>query len=237
MARRLRSNRNAENAAATAAERIRSEKAKAAEARVAAASNVGDDAIVAAVLECGGLKAEAETANANYRNGLKKWEERGVSAEDVTWFLKLRKREVPDVEAEIRRRNRLLRALAYPLGAQLGLFEDGQTVATKVDDDKLAQERAAVIKALPTEQDLAEAHAKGFDAGLRGYGVDVNPFQSADGSPQYLHWLAGRKEGTIEAAKKAFAPAPAEPPKSAEELAGEAADGMAKLREDAAAAS
>jgi ribosome modulation factor len=235
VARRLRSNRNAETAAAATAERIRTEKQKAAEARVAAASNVGDDAIVAAVLECGGLKADAETANAAYRNGLKKWEERGVSAEDVTWFLKLRKREVPDVEAEIRRRNRLLRAMAYPLGAQLGLFEDGQSVAAKVDGDKLAAERAAVVKALPTEQDLEEAHAKGFEAGSRGYGEDVNPFQSAEGCPQSLRWLAGRKEGTIEAAKKAFAPVEGDASKSAEDLAGEAAEGMAQLRADAGA--
>src|SRR5262249_54978257 len=42
-----------------------------------------------------------------------------------------------DIDAETRRRNRLARLMALPIGTQLGLFDDGMTVATAVDADKL----------------------------------------------------------------------------------------------------
>jgi ribosome modulation factor len=232
MARKLneRTAADAADKAASAAPAPADKKAKKAAATASAkvVENITDETMIAAAMECGGLKSEVETANGKYRAALKKWEERGVDSADIAWFLRTKRREVHDIEAEIKRRNRWLRVMQIPVGAQLGLFEDGQSVGAKVDGDKIAAERAAVIKANPTEEDLADAHAKGRDAGFRGYGVDVNPFQSADGSPQYLHWLAGRKEGTIEAARKAFASAPE---KSAEDLAGEAAADMAKLRD------
>lgn len=197
MARRLNARKGTSDAAdaATKAANAAAEKHKAeAEARAKATANVGDDTIVAAVMECGGLKTALESAQGEYRAALKKWEERGVDAADIAWFLKTKKRDVQDVEAEVRRRNRIMRAMAYPLGSQLGLFEDGESVATKVDGDKIAAAKADT--AIVESDELERAKAAGRDAGLRDYGSDVNPH--ADGSPRALAWEGGRKAGKAE---------------------------------------
>jgi hypothetical protein len=154
-------------------------------------SNVTDETIVAAVMECGGFKAEVETANGRYRNALKKWEDRGVDAGTIARVLAIKKREVHDVEGEFRRLNRFLRVLKIPIGAQLGLFEDGESIAAKVDGDEIAGK--AKIDALAQGDDIAAAQAKGYDCGLRDYGADVNPH--GDGDPLALAWEAGRKQG------------------------------------------
>ncbi len=230
MARQLRARKDAGDkaaAAASAAAKAAEERRAEAEARAKATANVTDDTMVAAVLECGGLKTALETAQGAYRAALKKWEERGVDGGDVAWFLKTKKRDVQDVEAEIRRRNRLMRALAYPIGAQLGMFEDGESVGAKVDGDKIA---AAKANGLPTVADLDAAKAQGYDAGLRGYGNDVDPFQANEGSPLSLAWRGGREAGTAEAARRAFGDGQA-----AEDMAGETVDGMRELRAGGAA--
>lgn len=230
MARQLRARKDAGDkaaAAASAAEKAAEQRRAEAEARAKATANVTDDTMVAAVLECGGLKTALETAQGNYRAALKKWEERGVDAGDVTWFLRTKKRDVQDVEAEIRRRNRLMRALAYPIGAQLGMFDDGESVGAKVDGDKIA---AAKANGLPTVADIDAAKAQGYDAGLRGYGNDVDPFQKDEGSPLSLAWRGGREAGVVEAATRAFGRE-----KTAEDMVGETVDGMRELRDGGAA--
>lgn len=222
-----------ERTAADAAERAASaapapskDKPKKAAATSAAkvVENVTDETMISAAMECGGLKTEVESANGKYRAALKKWEERGVDAADIAWILRTKRREVHEIESEIKRRNRWLRVMQIPVGAQLGLFADGESVGAKVDGDKIAAEKA---KADPiTAEESAKIQAAGAECGARGYGPEVNPYQSDEGSPRFLAWEAGRKTG--EAAAKAYG---GDEPKSSEDLAGEAADGMAKLRD------
>jgi hypothetical protein len=203
MARRLgapsSAQKKADQAAKKATEEAEREK-KAADARLARA-NVTDDTCVAAVLECGPLKDALESAQGAYRAALKKWQERGV--DEVAWFLKTRKRDVQDVEAEIRRRNRILRAMSFPLGAQLGMFDDGESVATKIENDKAAAGGNGA-PTITTQAMLDEAHAAGTDAGRRGYGADVNPHQRDDGSPRQLAWEAARVAAMVELAELSF---------------------------------
>lgn len=194
MARKLNEKTAAHAAEKAASSAPKGERAKAGKAKTSAAkivSNVTDETIVAAVMECGGFKSELESAQGKYRNALKKWEERGVDAADIAWILRTKQREVHDIENEFRRRNRLLRVLKIPVGAQLGLFEDGESVASKVDGDavKSEAEKAKIVEG----DEIARAQAKGYDAGLRDYGEDVNPHE--DGSPLALAWEAGRKSG------------------------------------------
>lgn len=190
MARKL----NDRTKAAAGADAAPARPGKAAKGKTAAAtvvSNVTDDTITAAVMECGGFKAELESAQGKYRNALKKWEERGVDAGTIAKILAIKKREIHDVENEFRRLNRYLRVLKIPIGAQLGLFEDGESVASKVDGDQINAK--AKIDAIAQGGEIAAAQAKGYDAGLRDYGDELNPHD--DGDPLALAWEAGRKQG------------------------------------------
>lgn len=178
-------------------------------------SNVNDETIAAAIVECGAARNDLDVANAHYRNALKKWGERGVPPEHVTWLLKQKKREVADIEQMIRWQNRMLAIAAIPVGSQLGLFDDGESVGTRVD-----KARAVPIAAA---DDIVRAKREGYDAGARGDGEDANPYD--DGSPLALAWSAERRRATVDRAGEVFGTA-----KTAEELAGEAADEMRALR-------
>lgn len=143
----------------------------------------------------------------------------GVTLSDVTWFLRQRDRDVRDIDAETRRRNRLAKIMGLPLGTQLGLFEDGESVATKIE--------TATKPKIPTLADLQAARVDGNVAARRGEGADKNPHP--EGSGLFLAWEEGRREGTARRAAEVFGDAP-----SAEDIAGEAVDGMRALRAEAA---
>lgn len=162
------------------------------------------------------LKAKKEAAK-----------EAGVTLSDVTWFMRAKDRDVRDIDAETRRRNRLAKIMNLPLGTQLGLFEDGKSVASKIEDDKIAA--TAARAKIPTLADLQAAREAGDKAGREGKSDNPHP----EGSPLGLNWEEGRRAATVARAQEVFGGV-----KSAEELAGEAVDAMRELRaaEDAAAA-
>lgn len=159
------------------------------------------------------LKAKKEAAK-----------EAGVTLSDVTWFMRAKDRDVRDIDAETRRRNRLAKIMNLPLGTQLGLFEDGKSVASKIEDDKIAA--TAARAKIPTLADLQAARDAGDRAGREGKSDNPHP----EGSPLALNWEEGRRAATIARAQEAFGGT-----KSAEQLAGEALDGMRALRSTEAA--
>lgn len=142
--------------------------------------------------------------------------EAGVTLTDVAWFLRAKDRDVRDIDAETRRRNRLAKIMNMPLGTQLGLWDDGKTVASKIEDDKIP-----TAKKIPTLAELRAARDAGAVAGRAGR--NDNPH--GDGSPLSLSWEEGRRAATIERAAEVFGG------KSSEELAGESVDGMRALRD------
>jgi hypothetical protein len=216
---------DAADKAASAAPAPADTKAKKAAATSSAkvVENVTNETMISAAMECGGLLKEVEAANGKYRAALKKWGERGVDPKGIVWILKTKRREVYEIEAEIKAQNRWLEVMQIPVGTQLGLFPDGSSIGAKVDGDKIAAEKAKADPLTPEES--AKIQAAGAECGARGYGPEVNPYQSDEGSPRFLAWEAGRKTGL--AARDAFGGEA----KSGEDLAGEAADGMAKLRD------
>lgn len=185
-------------------------------ASAAPLSNVSGDTIKAAIVEVGAAKTDLESAQGVYRNLLKKWEERGVPSEWVTWGIKQRKREVGDIERDIRWMNRMLAIQEIPVGSQLGLFEDGESIGTKVDKAK--------AETVTSDDDIAKAKAAGYEAGTKGIGEEANPHP--DGSPSALAWAAERRRATVDRAREAFGGG-----KSAADLAGESVEGMRALRD------
>lgn len=168
--------------------------------RVAAPpSNVTDDTIREFVGKAIGAKAELEEAEAaakskrgGYRAVLKAAKAAGVDPGHITWFLDARKRDVKDIDRETSWRNRIARVMALPLGTQLGLFEDGTTVATAVDGDKIAANETA-----PTVDMLITADEQGYQAGQAGKLPDATPYGDP-ASPLAIRWEKARQKAQEE---------------------------------------
>jgi len=104
-------------------------------------------------------------------------EEKGA----VRWGVENRKRDPKEIDAEHRARTRIARFFKIPIGTQIGLFDDGATVAAKIENAD-----AAAIEA--TKQ-------AGYAAGRAGFDLE---HKHAEGSPAALafevEWRRGQRE-------------------------------------------
>lgn len=150
------------------------EKSAAEAATPAASGNVTRETKKEWALRVKAKKAEADKAKDDYRKAnnlyraeLKAAKGAGVDPADIIWGLETLARDPDEINREIRARNDMALALGIPIGEQLGLFGDGQTVATKVDNAKqAAAERGE-------SQDPEEM---GYQAARAGKTIGTNPF-------------------------------------------------------------
>lgn len=105
-------------------------------------------------------------AMGTYRAALKEAKKAGVPTQAISWYLAARNRDPGDIDRETRERNRIARVMALPIGTQLGLFEDGGTVAGAVDQAKLDEGKPA-----------GDAYNEGLIAGKDGKPLSANPFE------------------------------------------------------------
>jgi hypothetical protein len=140
----------------------------------ASGGNVTPETKKDAVLRCKAKQQELEKAreemrkaNNTYRAELKAAKAMGVDPSDIIWVLGEMKRDPEEINREIRSRNEMAVIMGLPIGVQLGLFADGQTVATKVDNAK----QAAAERGEPTDPE-----AMGYEAGKSGKTLSTNPF-------------------------------------------------------------
>lgn len=105
-----------------------------------------------------------------------------IDKKDALWYLAARKRDPEEIDRETKSRNRIARLMQLPIGAQLGLFEDGDSVAKVIDS--------------------GDPEQMGYDAAMNHKSPDDCPFE--DGSPEFLKWQAGHGKGLEAAAKKAL---------------------------------
>lgn len=126
---------------------------------------------------------EARKVRAGYRATLKAFKKAGGNVDALTAALAVRNRDPDEVTREWRDINRYARLMNLPIGAQLGLFEDGQTVATKGENDKIADGKAHGDKT------LSAAKKEGAAAFAKGKFLTDN--QYTDGSPHFLAWQGG----------------------------------------------
>lgn len=106
----------------------------------------------------------------------------------IDQYLALRERDVEDIDRETRALNTLCKFMGLPLGAQLGLFDDGVTVATRVDDQKFAESQAAA----PLPADMQGAYDMGYREGRAG-GNHENPY--TDDVKLRSAWQTGWNDG------------------------------------------
>lgn len=159
-------------------------------AEVVEGSNVTDATIRERIKATLAAHATAKSAQATYRNELKTCKQAGIDPSDVTFYIATKAREPEDVQREVQRRNRILRVMRYPLGHQLGLFDDGKSVARTVEDETIAEtkaEEAATTKRKRVSAEMLDKAAEsGFEGGKLGIARDSNPHE--EGSPEWIKW-------------------------------------------------
>lgn len=112
----------------------------------------------------------------------------------IDQYLALCERDVEDIDRETRALNTLCKFMGLPLGAQLGLFDDGVTVAHAVDTAKIAE--AGAVADLPNT--AHGAYDLGFAAGRQGADSTSNPYPL--GAPFGRNWADGWEDGQGEIA-------------------------------------
>lgn len=91
----------------------------------------------------------------------------GFNEDYLNRWYDMRGRDPKDVEKEVAEFNRILVAMRFPVGYQLGLFADGETVATKIDN--------ASKPAQTTPESVQKAWHEGHQAAADGKAIDSNP--------------------------------------------------------------
>lgn len=98
------------------------------------------------------------------------------------------KRELGDVERDLRDRNAYYQFIGLPVGTQLGLSLDGKSIATKIEDDAASKTHTAMA----TTSTIDTAKKAGRTAGEHGVDASANPYE--DGSPEFLAWAAAYRD-------------------------------------------
>lgn len=125
---------------------------------------------------------EVKSCNGHYRSVLKDAKKLGVDPVAIIFALNARLRDPDEVTREIQQINWMVMAAGLPIGAQLGLFSDGESVATKVDNEALARQGAhfnAGGRAVGDDGVLGEkAYHLGREFSSKGENRDKNPYDS-----------------------------------------------------------
>jgi hypothetical protein len=153
-----------------------------------------------------------QSANGAYRAAIKAAKTSGIDTDDLLEFLRLRKKDPEEVTRRFKALNEMLLWGDVPVGTQLGIFEDGRSVATHGEDRKAADGEDAPRKS------LSEIGADAFDACKSGLPIGDNPYptDTVEGQRWRNDWLRAEQEA-VDKAREAGAPAKpatAAPPKA-----------------------
>lgn len=114
----------------------------------------------------------------------------GMSKAAVRWALENRQRDPKDIDTETRERTRMALFFGMPIGTQLGMEFDGQSVAEKLETGEQPTDGMS-----STERAHAQGYAVGKAAGDKQHDYD-------EGSPEELAYTAGWRQGQDENAGK-----------------------------------
>lgn len=105
----------------------------------------------------------------------------GEPKKSVRWGLENRKRPPAEIDSENRSRTRIAKFFGLAIGTQIGMFDDGKSVADKVE--------------IADAQQVDHAKEAGYAAGKAGADLEHN---HAEGSPAALafevEWRRGQRE-------------------------------------------
>lgn len=131
--------------------------------------------------------AEKRSADGIFRKRLQVFKKAGGDVDALLGALKDRLLDPEEVTRRIRNYNRYARLMNLPIGAQMGLFDDGETVATKTEND--ARDAGPVVL---NDKALTAIEQDGFDAGMAGKTL-ASGYE--EGSPPDLAFGAGWRRG------------------------------------------
>lgn len=137
--------------------------------------------------EMDALKVQVKSISAKIGVNKKDFKKAGGEKSDYDWYLLARRREPEDIDNETRRRNRIAKFMNLPIGTQLGLLDDGDSVASAIE--KSADK--------PKFEDDS-----GYQAAFDGKMAEDNPHE--DGSPAFLRWHADFERGMVDCAKQRY---------------------------------
>lgn len=158
-------------------------------------SNVTDETIrqhalkaIAAHNEFMEAQDEAKKKQGVYRAVIKDAKKDGVNHAMLAKFVTMRRQEPADIDRDTRDLNRIARIMEFPIGSQLGLFDNGKSVATAVEDQKQAEAK---------QNDLEDARFAGQEAGKRG--DPHSKCQYEEGTQEHEAWMDawGKEQAAI----------------------------------------
>lgn len=164
-------------------------------------SGVPDATIRKHCLRAAELRTAVDKSQGEYRAALKAAKSDGVDPGVITWYLRTKKRELQEVDFETRQRNRVAIVMKLPIGVQLGLFDNGKTVASIVDGEAIATNGKAAKKTRSSAKTIAAAKLAGSKAGSAGENME-HDFE--DGSPEALAFESAWKDAQQALARKTF---------------------------------
>lgn len=152
-------------------------------------SNVPDAVIQKHIRAVSGLKTNLETAQGEYRAGLKAAKTAGINTGQLIAAMAAKKRELEDVQGDFRAYVRYLHLLEVRV--QADMFED---VAT-VDEEPEEEAEAPDADAESEEQAVWQAQEAGLAAGKAGALKETNPYTRGTTQHQVwiTHWTKGQE--------------------------------------------
>jgi ribosome modulation factor len=140
-------------------------------------------------IEVDAAMVKHRAANGFYRKILKDAKKAGHDPDLIVWYLENKDRKPDEIDKETRARTRIARLMEMPIGTQLGMFEDGTTVATAIESG--TNPDAGLID----KDDLDSCEELGFRAGKAGKPGEA-PYP--EGDPREIRWSEGWKKGTAD---------------------------------------
>lgn len=147
-----------------------------------------------AFLDIEAAKKEMQGCNGFYRNLLKEAQKAGISKTAIIEAIKLKNRDPEEIARDFDALNEMIVIAKIPVAAkavQLGLFADGESAATKIEKGNLQETK-------DREFNLESLKELGKRAGLEGKSSDANPHLDDEGSPEFLAWAGGHRDGQAE---------------------------------------
>jgi hypothetical protein len=151
--------------------------------------------ILLAKVEAEKKDEDARKARGGYRATLKAFKKAGGNVEALTYALGLRHCDPDEITRLWTGINGYARLMNLPIGTQLGLFGEGESIATQIENEKLG---AAGAKdkgpERATDKTLTACRKDGAKASAAGKFATENPHE--DGTPAFLAWAGGFRDDT-----------------------------------------
>ena len=136
----------------------------------------------------------ARKARGAYRATLKAFKKAGGNVDALTYALGLRNCDPEEITRLWNGINGFARLMNLPIGTQLGLFGEGESIATQIENGKLNGNAKDKGPLRTTDKTLTACRKDGAKASAGGKFATTNPYE--EGTPAFLAWAGGFRDDT-----------------------------------------